>query len=120
MKYLSAITAALVLTASTLSWAEEIPQSTDIPGLQTHSQLQTQLQAMSPEDRALYQQLNQGSQAGAGKHGKGHGNGDHQRKRDGFGKGDSNRQRTENRQGSNFGTGYGSGYESRQGGYGRR
>ena len=130
MKLSTSMTALLLLSVSLPGLSQEIAESSTLTPQLTRSQLQTQVQAMSAEDRALYRQLNGGNQNGAGKHaqgegrgqgkGRGRGDGNHQRKRDGSGKGGANRQRSEYQQRSNFGSGYGSGYGSRQGGFGRR
>jgi len=125
MKLSISIITVLLLSTALPGLSQETTEGSDLPMLQTRSQLQDQLRTMSAEDRALYQQLNGDAEKGARKNGKGNGkgqgNGNHQRKRDGSGQGAQNRQRSETRERSSFGSGYGAGYGSRQGGgYGRR
>jgi hypothetical protein len=124
MKLSTSLTSLLLLSVSLPGLSQEITDGSTLTPQQTRSELQTQMQSMSAEDRELYRQLNgsshnDGQKYGQG-HGKGRGDGSHQRKRDGSGKGGANRQRSEYRQRSDFGSGYGSGYGSRQGGFGRR
>ena len=88
----------LLLLTSTMSKADDNAEMTN-----ARTEHQIQMQSMSNEERALYQQLNGG--------GDGSGNGDMKRtrKRDGSGSGN------QNRYGQSESSGYGSGYSSRQG-----
>lgn len=98
----------LLLTSAVIQ-AEEITEVADPAKQQTRTELQTRMQAMSSEDRALYQQLN----------GSPEGNGNMNRKGDGKGSGDKKRHRKGSGNMADSGQsdgGYGSGYGSRNGG----
>ena len=97
-KEITFIGASLLLLTSTMSQADDNAEMTN-----ARTQHQIQMQSMSNEERALYQQLNGG--------GNEDGNGDMKRtrKRDGSGSGN------QNRYGQSESSGYGTGYSSRQG-----
>ena len=96
---------------------------------QLRLQQRQELQAMTPEERALYREMNQ-ARDGSGtpqagrkmKQGKGNGQGDRKRLRDGSGNGDgqTRNERREFQRSSEQRSGYGSGFGSRMGGHGRR
>ena len=104
----------ILLLISTVSLAEENTRATN-----ARAQQQIQMQSMSNEERALYQQLNSGGSEG------GNGNMNRSRKGDGSGSGNKNQNRygqadssgseNQNRYGQSESSGYGSGYSSRQG-----
>lgn len=101
----------LLITSAVLQ-ADEITDIADSTMQQTPSRLQTELQSMSREDRALFEKLNENGELindGSNRkvNGSGKGTGDKIRLRDGS----SNDSGAMNRYGQ--GGGYGSGYGSR-------
>ncbi len=112
-----------MLLASNLVLAQDV---TDELPLQTRDQIRQEMQNMTPEERALYREMNADQlRAGDGQRqnrkGEGKGKGEMKRLRDGSGNGGANR--SEYRQRSEQRSSYGSGFGSRMGGgggHGRR
>ncbi len=96
-KLINTINLLLLLSISSLVQAEAVGHNLNTAKLETHSQLQKQVQSLSVAERKLYQQLNFNSDSTntkrANKLSKNHKLNANQR---------------------NFGSGYGSGYGSRQ------
>ncbi len=116
-----------MLFASNLALAQDV--SDEVP-LQTRGQVRQELQNMTPEERALYREMNadrlrsgeaQGNGQRQNRKGEGKGKGEMKRLRDGSGNGITSR--SEYRQRSEQRSSYGSGFGSRMGGgggHGRR
>jgi len=116
-----------MLLASNLVLAQD---ATDELPLQTRDQIRQELQNMTPEERALYREMNadqlrageaQGNGQRQNRKGEGKGKGEMKRLRDGSGNGSASR--SEYRQRSEERSSYGSGFGSRMGGgggHGRR
>ncbi len=117
MKSFTPFTALLLLSVSVPGQAEDITGSPDLLAQQNRTRLQTQVQSLSSEERALYQQLNHEARSGTGGQ---EGSGERKRTRDGSGNGSGKKKRSGYSSQQSFEAGYGTGYRTRQGNYGRR
>ena len=134
--WLKTVAGVLALTAGSISWVEaadyENLSNDELVRMRSQAremapedrrsyrtQMQTRMQSMSSDERALYRDMNKpgGRGDGAGKmnrYGQGNSNGSGYKNR--YGQGNSNGSGSMNRYGQGDNRGYGSGYGSRQGG----
>jgi len=108
-KEMTFIATSLLLLVSNVSQAEDNAKMTN-----ARTQQQLQMQSMSNEERALYQQLNGGgNEAGNGdmnRYRKGDGSGSGNKSQNRYGQTESGGSENQNRYGQAESSGYGSGY----------